>query len=389
MSSALEPSQALDQLQKEVNRTLENIGHLFKAANNGNRTATAARASQLKAGLPKSITSFHDALDCLEDELQLAKTVMRRDLAVCRERSALGVPSKNAVLSTTELAPETTKSSEAEVTEIVQHIDAVEVPPAQIDVTKQEDTSMLDADAAAPETEKEEPIAIEPETLVVEDAKPVTSDDQAPPNDTIPLSDTTTSSKPIEETTLKVETSIEQPDNPTDLLTELEQANADDKLPDTATMSEGQDLESLFNDPASVGGSGGTTTGPATGTGTGEESAAEHTEFDPGFDFGAFNAGLDNSGMGHDDSLSALLPGLQDYANTQPAGPMAVEEPDFNALFAADAPVGSVGVPEGPQGDSTLDDFMNFAEFNNGEFATGSGEGGGHGGEEDFDFTFD
>jgi len=84
--SSLEHTQALDQLQKEVNRTvsttlwpivrsmlmlaqLQNLGHLFKAANNGSKTATTARANQLKTQLPNSINSFHDALDSLGDEI--------------------------------------------------------------------------------------------------------------------------------------------------------------------------------------------------------------------------------------------------------------------------------------------------------------------------------
>lgn len=132
----------------------------------------------------------------------------------------------------------------------------------------------------------------------------------------------------------------------------------DDQPPDTGTLSNNADLDSLFNDPISASGDNPT------------------TEFDSGgdFDFGAFNASLGDNNDDGDDSIAALLPGLQDYANnTNDSG-----EPDFDTLFAADGPAtDEKGKDNGnnPPLDS-FDDLM--ADF----------DAGGYGGENDDDLAF-
>ncbi|KAK0248815.1 hypothetical protein LTR91_002231 [Friedmanniomyces endolithicus] len=380
--SSLEHTQALDQLQKEVNRTLQNLGHLFKAANNGSKSATTARANQLKTQLPNSINSFHDALDSLGDEIQLAKLLMRRDLAILRERPGQEAPSlpasRTVPIATAQLA--TVSEGESKVPE-------VEIRPVEIDTST--DVEMHDIEAEVPETQPEVSVSTRTEEAQGElegsEAPAPTNGDPTHriPDDMSPPSDENAELK----NNLKVDTSPAQTNHPTQ--PPREPADIDDTQPDTAAPSEGQDLESLFNDPISASGSGNTTTTPATGPGTSGDPI-DPTDFTAGFDFSTFNPGLDhnNAAMDADNSITALLPGLQDYANTQPIGTIEAEEPDFNALFASDVPMDGEadGQQAGAQRDTTFDDLMNFAEFEGDGYEGGAGEGGG-GNESDFDFT--
>ncbi|KAK0279984.1 hypothetical protein LTR35_001033 [Friedmanniomyces endolithicus] len=376
--ASLEHTQALDQLQNEVNRTLVNIGHLFKAASNGSRSATTARAHQLKTSVPSSINNFHDALDCLGDEIdqRLAKLVMRRDLAVLRERSGQHAPSWNAPAATVEVATMSNGDSKAP---------QAEVKP--VDIRTNTDVEMQDIEAEVPQTQPELPVKTGLEEsrgdLEASEARAPIEGESAhrSPNDMSPPSHENADL----ESNLKVDTSPAQTNQPKEAL--RDQAENDEKHPDTAAMSEGQDLESLFNDPISASGSGNTTTTPATGPGTGGDRN-DPTDFTGGFDFSTFNPGLDhnNNAMDADNSITALLPGLQDYANTQPIGTTEAEEPEFNALFASDAPMDGEadGQQAGAQRDTTFDDLMNFAEFEGEEYGGGAGGGGT---ESDFDFT--
>ena len=140
----------------------------------------------------------------------------------------------------------------------------------------------------------------------------------------------------------------------------------EDRAPDTGMNT--NDLESLFGGPTSA--------GPGDGT-----------DFQSQFDFGDFDGNLDNNGADND-NISALLPGLQDYANTQPS---VSGEPDFDALFSTDLPMANDGQGDGQQGsaehrDSTFDDLLDFEDFNAGDFTEGAG---GSNENQDFDFSFD
>ncbi|TKA67811.1 hypothetical protein B0A55_09046 [Friedmanniomyces simplex] len=308
---------------------------------------------------------------------------MRRDLAICRERSGQEAPSLVGPVATVELVPGSNGDSKA-----------VEVESTPVNAEFSTDVEMQDPEPAAPETHKEPPVEIRPEKADSEEARPSTIKALArqSPDKKSPPDNVNADFKTSVDERLKVDTSTEHPSQPKD--PRHDHADTDNKPPDTATISEGQDLESLFNDPISAGGSGDTTTGPATGTGTGEDpnDPNDPTDFTAGFDFGTFNASPNtNNAMDTEDSITALLPGLQDYANTQPIGTEA-EEPDFNALFATDAPIGveADGQQESEQRDSTFDDIMNFAEFNGSEYTVGGGgEGGGGDGTDFDDFNFD
>lgn len=144
-----------------------------------------------------------------------------------------------------------------------------------------------------------------------------------------------------------------------------------EEVPNTGTYSNNNiDLDSLFGDPNSAGGLGASTSNP------GSVSAPE-------FDFGSFNAGLEDHNSG-DDNISKLLPGIGDYATTQPSGSGDV---DFSMLADITADAGQTMNTDGElqaaednmgddgqgdqQRDSTFDDLMDFAEFNAGDYDEG------------------
>ena len=156
----------------------------------------------------------------------------------------------------------------------------------------------------------------------------------------------------------------------------------EEQPPEAETQSNngtGDGLDSLFGDAASAGAG----EGNAPDFGLGAEGSAP-------FDFDSFSAGLgvENNGSGDNDSISALLPGLQDYANNEPGGGPA--EPDFSALFNTDMqPAGDGQNGESKKDEQQVDDvfgeIMNFGDFNTNDFTSGDGAGGDDG---NFDFSF-
>jgi hypothetical protein len=146
-----------------------------------------------------------------------------------------------------------------------------------------------------------------------------------------------------------------------------EQQNEDDKPPDTGTYT--NDLDSLFGGPTSA------------GAGDGADFNMDNPNDNSVFDFGSFGNDTENAATDND-NLSALLPGLQDYANTQPTGN---GEPDFDALFSTDM-AGNADGNGNQQEDDTFADFMNFDDFG-ADYTQGKGEGENN--DKDFDFNFD
>ncbi|KAK5136962.1 hypothetical protein LTR08_001469 [Meristemomyces frigidus] len=369
MSTFEEQSQLLDHLQTEVNRVLEQTGRLFAAANGGSKSAPAAQASKLKKELPGSINRFHDALDQLEDELQLAKAVMRRDLVTCREKAS-PLPS-NAVAHNPSMSGLAKTKVDAAINSKPTNPDQgsslegfVKPKPSEVKVhptgtsPRGDDVEKLEPE----QTDQSVDQRVDMTQLVVESGP-----------STAPEEDNSQASDPA----LQVDT---KKNAKADLMDDIQLAPEDDQAPGTGTYSNNADLDSLFNDPTSA---------------VDAVNAAAAPDFDMGadaaasFDFDHFNTNLDNAAADND-NISALLPGLQDYANTQPVGSA---EPDFAALFATEAPVNGVGEEAGDlQGsgehrDSTFDDLMDFNDFNAGDYA--GNEEDGSGGDQGFDFTFD
>lgn len=153
--------------------------------------------------------------------------------------------------------------------------------------------------------------------------------------------------------------------------------SGEERPPDTGIFSNAGDLDSLFNDAGSAGGAGAGDSGGEQNLSTGPDTGLD-------FDFATFNAGLEASNNENDndnDNISALLPGLQDYANNSAGG-----EPDFSAPFANDPLTsgdnGQNGGGDGPeqQRDTTFDDLMGDLTF------TMDGDGN-DGGNDIFDFS--
>jgi hypothetical protein len=156
--------------------------------------------------------------------------------------------------------------------------------------------------------------------------------------------------------------------------------SAEDKAPDTGTFSNTGDLDSLFNDAASGGGMGGDN-GEELDFGTSADLNAE-------FDMASFTNGLDANKSNDNDNISALLPGLQDYANDT-----AGAEPDFSSFFSAEPTTnppdqtqnsiatGGEQQNNNMQHDNTFDDIFDMT------FDMGDG-GQNQNAESDFNFEF-
>lgn len=297
---------------------------------------------------------------------------MRRDLALCREEAGEQIPAE--VIATTADNPKNAPSQELGDQELGDVKESVASP------------GRTSPDAAVA---MQEPEPVEPETT---DAQPQGNDVRDPDgNRPAEIPDHDQESPPDQPSDAKVtENDSKPPVSALQVDTSRDPQKAEDgtkdqaddeKPPDTGTFSNNADLESLFNDPGSA--------GPGEAPDFGIDSNVS-----TGFDFETFNANLDNNNnVADNDNISALLPGLQDYANTQPSG--SGGEPDFSALFATDAPAtGDVlaegsgdGQGSGEQRDSTFDDLMDFADFNANDYA-GDGEGGSNG-NQDYEFIFD
>lgn len=168
-------------------------------------------------------------------------------------------------------------------------------------------------------------------------SKPDTQEDAKP--DAAPATDskaTKENSEPPPNGLPNIDTSAEQ-SNPQD------QKSADqEKPPDTAN-----DLDSLFNDPMSGGGAGG------------NDFSFDQDGSGNDMDFGSFG--------GDNDNISSLLPGLEDYANTQPNS--NANEVDLDQLFGLsdnNQNAGDMQAGNGEQQDTTFDDLMDLANFDTG-----------------------
>ncbi|KAI7215909.1 hypothetical protein KC333_g5157 [Hortaea werneckii] len=368
MATLQEQTKLLDSLQNELNSVITQTARLYKSARDPNKAAPVAQATKLKRMLPDSIRNFHEALDELEDELQLAKTVMRRDLAVCREQESKGVSSDDLAAATVE--PQNTAANDSS-----SHQAATTVQPATADdgdiemgEAEQAESQSVDEKPSADTLENMEQKAVSENEQPQQDQKPAPEALDQPVKDGSKSKDPSPDAKPIKQASETPQTDEKKPD--------------EEQPPETETQSNngtGDGLDSLFGDAASAGAG----EGSAPDFGLGTEGSAP-------FDFDSFSAGLgaENNGSGDNDSISALLPGLQDYANNEPGGGSA--EPDFSALFNTD--LQSAGDGQGgenkkdeQQVDDVFGEIMNFGDFNTNDFTSGDGAGADDG---NFDFSF-
>jgi hypothetical protein len=288
---------------------------------------------------------------------QFTQVVIRRDLAVARGRSG-----------TTEVA--------------ARPIEADPVTVAQPSVP--EDNAAQPGDATADIIDMTEPDPPQPETAKETEDPPVTSPKKRPsPSQEDGSIEEPAFKKqavgddmPVKSELATSETKLELNTNP------AEQVNADqsadDKAPDTATFSNTGDLDSLFNDATSTGGMG--------GDGGDEPDFSTSADLNAEFDFNSFNETSNNN---DNDNISALLPGLQDYANDTTG-----TEPDFSSFFTTDPANNLTDQTQNSntalgqqfidtaQGDSTFDDIFDMT------FDMSGGNDGNQNGSNQFDFDF-
>ncbi|KAF2209197.1 hypothetical protein CERZMDRAFT_100712 [Cercospora zeae-maydis SCOH1-5] len=325
----------LDQLQAQVNLVLEQTGRVFAAVDPNSKKSPTAQVNKLKQILPKTQANFQDALDALEEELQLAQLVMRRDLALLRERQ--GIPTEPPDTIVLQPVPEpqsaTLTNQQQPETQPETGKPSTTGPPAE-DVTMEDsqpeqqlaEDNPLKVEPEAMETDsKPHPEAQVPETTTKSEA-PVPTTTTAPPQD---------DAKPAS-SSLHVDTAANKP------------RVEEQKAPDTAKESVNNDLDSLFGggDNANDGGNEFSFDENATG------------EIDFG-DFGNFNG--DN---GDNDNISSLLPGLEDYANTQ-SNNAGGAELDLNSFFTNTNEQNNTARSAGGNEthDTTFDDLMDLANF--------------------------
>jgi hypothetical protein len=293
---------------------------------------------------------------------------MRRDLAIARERANPQKPKPATAVSAEPVAP--SKDDAPPSLPAVLETVATQTPPQTDDPVLTEEAAATKAEEHVTGQDGEVTSSNTNAAQTESDEKPpspIATEQQQPP--TQPEITTKSPDPPLQLDTNPASTNI--PPSKSGPSSENE-----DQPPDTAATN---DLESLFNDPMSAGGNLADTT----------NAEEDPSDFTAGFDFGSFdNTGLNDNTTGDDDNdLSSLLPGVQDYANMQPTG---TDQPDFDALFAADGDV-AMGDGDG-QGQSaeqqSFEDLLNFGDFGTGDFTTGGEQGEGNN-NQDFDFNFD
>lgn len=283
---------------------------------------------------------------------QFAKVVIRRDLAVARSSSSevatKAVEAPPAVIAEP-TAPENSATQSGEATTDV--------------------TDMTEPDAPQPETTKEaeEPPAASPKKRSSPSHEDGSVEEPATKKQAVGDEVPATSEPQTSDTKLELNTNTNEQASG--------EQSADDKAPDTATFSNTGDLDSLFNDTTSAGGAGGD-----------EPDFSTSADLNAEFDFASFN---DASNSNDNDNISALLPGLQDYANETTG-----TEPDFSSFFTADPPNNLTDQSQNnntamgqqlidtAQGDSTFDDIFDMT------FDMGGGTDGNQNGGAQFDFDF-
>ena len=273
---------------------------------------------------------------------QSAKVVIRRDLAVARSSS--GSSSAEVATKAVEAAPAASAEPTAPENSATQ---SGEATTDVIDTTE--------PDAPQPETTKEaeEPPAASPKKRPSPSHEDGSVEEPAAKKQAVGDEVPATSEPQTSDTKLELNT------DPTEQASG--EQSADDKAPDTATFSN-------------------------TGAGGDEPDFSTSADLNAEFDFTSFN---DASNSNDNDNISALLPGLQDYANETTG-----TEPDFSSFFTADPPNNLTDQSQNnntamgqqlidtAQGDSTFDDIFDMT------FDMGGGTDGNQNGGAQFDFDF-
>ena len=273
--------------------------------------------------------------------------VFRRDLALLREQAGHRTDAPDTVQITHQL-PENAQSEPRTDEKMVatdrEHID--NQPVATDDVTMED---------AQPEQASADQLQLIKDTLEAAAGSPDAK--RVPVTDSQAEEGTQSAGGSVEDTKDQTKQLDEKPtENALQLDTAANDSKADkppedEKAPDTAKESINNDLDSLF-------GGGDTNTNTETNNEfTFDENATGDIDFG---DFTNFNA--DN---GDNDNISSLLPGLEDYANTQSNASGA--ELDLNSFFNTNPTDQNNNAMNqqgaGEQRDTTFDDLMDLANF--------------------------
>ncbi|KAK4505680.1 hypothetical protein PRZ48_003645 [Zasmidium cellare] len=365
-------AELLDQLQSQLNSVLEQTGRVFAALATNPKVRPAAQVTKLDHLVPVATRSFHDTLDEFDSELRTAQAVMRRDLALCRERSGLQL--KPAVSMTvppaqpqeakagpeSKVEPQPAPKPDVTPIESIQHEPE---PPKQEPPPPDEDIIM--EDPGADDDDNPVPVMSFDELIAEDLPKPSPPLAESKPSVAAHTLPTTDDLKPTNDG-LHLETKPSSDEANTG----EDQGTDDDKAPDTAN-----DLDSLFNDPMSAGGAGGD-----------GQDFNFNQDASNDIDFGSFGANFDTNGADND-NISSLLPGLEDYANPQSNNNDGAEL-DLNELFGVgSANNGMDSQGAGEQRDSTFEDLMDLANFD-GMDTGGSNNGNTNNADFDFDSLF-
>ncbi|KAI5357851.1 hypothetical protein Slin14017_G118640 [Septoria linicola] len=341
----------LDQLQSNVNLVLEQSGRVFAAMAEDSSKPPTAQINKLKQIVPKAHGDFNDALDSLEEKLvghrfiQFAQWVMRRDLALWRERA--GLPEQ----STTEQQPvQSPVPPPQPVSTSMQDTStpAPTTPHVETATASSEDVAMEDAQPEQQPSTGEQPkmdVDMADDTIAIKTGTPLATSEPAVETQASQDLTTQTSAKSTSPNAKKPEPAL-QVDTAPDT-TKSTKPSEDDKAPDTAKECVKNDLDSLFDG------------GDVTNDPNNEFNFDEATNGD--LDFGDFtNFGTDN---GDNDNISSLLPGLEDYANTQTNNSSGAEL-DLNSFFNTDAGdannTSNDKINNDNQHDTTFEDLMNL-----------------------------
>lgn len=228
---------------------------------------------------------------------------MRRDLALLRERQ--GIPTEAPATSVRQPVPDahSVNALDPQQPEAEPEMEkTTTTAPPDEDVTMEDSQPEQQRAKAEPSGGEMEVTKTDQKTQPEASAPGMTTTSEAPTQPTAPVP-TQNDAKPAE-SSLQVDTAPSKA------------SGEDEKVPDTAKESINNDLDSLFG--------GGDNTNDGGNKFSFDENATGEIDFG---DFGNFNG--DNA---DNDNISSLLPGLEDYANTQSNNTSGAEL-DLNSFF--------------------------------------------------------
>lgn len=228
---------------------------------------------------------------------------MRRDLALLRERQ--GIPTEPPATSVQQPVPGPHSANTLDQQQPKAEPETEKTAttaPADEDVTMEDSQPEQQRAEAEPSGAEMEVTKTDQKTQPEASAPETTTTSETPTQPTVPVAPQN-DAKPAE-SSLQVDTAPSKP------------SGEDEKVPDTAKESINNDLDSLFG--------GGDNTNDGGNEFSFDENATGEIDFG---DFGNFNG--DNA---DNDNISSLLPGLEDYANTQTNNTSGAEL-DLNSFF--------------------------------------------------------